>query len=585
MGQPENANNTSYPRVNQGGAWANLSNTPFRLFKHFTHNGGSRTPMIAHWPAGMSNAVKGTWTDERGHLMDIMATIVDATGITYPTDFEGHSVLPLEGASLVPTFAGQTLAPRDIALEHESNRAFFRGKWKLVTKNFSLSDGSSPADELELYDMVADPCEVNNLALDEPAVLNQLISAFNVWATRVGLPADRLIVAPPPQVDPAPMTNDLFVDTFGRATNPDPDASTNGMWGTRIPPLGVGAVYYESYGADRIDVESTTLRMAVGTSGMSENGLMHNFIGQDILDAGGFSVQLRVDDISSATSDPDRYVGFGVGLTQSEAAASGDIGDSVPPVSFRGKEGNPVGTADFFLELDIQGNVKSWIKGLPLATNGVGVTQGTLLACFELDGFASTDSVTVSAFFERQMLDLDPAGPGMTATFQWDNNSANYIGLSARASSLTRMDNLAVRTLPLSYALASEYALAAGLSGLEAALDANPDTDRDNNLVEWLKGGAPAVSDDDRRLFMVRPSTSSDFRFSRIRLIDAAKAGVLYSFSWSTNLTDWISFTPELIQVQPDVAGYEAVEERVPGLIATNNNPVFVQMRTGGPNP
>jgi hypothetical protein len=381
------------------------------------------------------------------------------------------------------------------------------------------------------------------------------------------------------------MANDLFVDTFGRANDSDPDASANGMWGTRLPPMGAGATYYESFGADRIDVESATLRMAVGSAGMSENGLMHNFVGQDIIDAGGFSAQLRVDDISSATSDPARFVGFGVGLTQGEAAASGDIGDTVPPLSFRGSTVNPVGTADFFIELDIQGNVKSWIKGLPIASSPVGAGQGTLLACFELDGFATTNTVTVTAFFDGQMLDLDPAGPGTTASFTWDHDNANYVGLSARASSLTRMDNLAIRTLPLSYALASEYALAAGLSGSDSGPDANPDTDRDNNLVEWLKGGAPAVADDERRLFMVRPSIVHDFRFGRIRLVDADKAGVVYSFAWSTNLMDWVTFLPGLIQAQPDVAGYEAVEERVPGLIATNNNPVFVRMRTTGTNP
>ncbi len=578
MGQPQNANNSGYPRVNQGGAWANLSNTPFRLYKHFVHNGGIRTPMIVHWPRGMTNSIKGTWTEERGHLKDIMATIVAATGVTYPTNFENHPVLPLEGTSLMPTFAGQTLPARDIGQEHESNRAFFRGKWKFVTKNFALSDGSSPADELELYDMVADPSEVNNLALAEPQVLLEMIDGWNAWATRVGVPAGRLILPPLPQVDPAPLPGDLFVDTFNRANADDTDASANGMWGSLLPQLGASATYYEGFAPERTDIEASSLRLAVTSAGMSESGLMHNFIDPAIVAAGGFSVQLRVDDISG-TIDADRYVGFGMGLTQSEAAAGADIGNNTPPYSFRGAAWNQVGRADFFVELDAEGNVKSWLKGVPVATNAVGVAQGTLLACFELNGFSTADTVTVTVFFNGQALDLNGNSPGKSLAFTWENNNANYLGLSARASGFTRADNLAIRTLPLTDALVSEFALRAGLTATNTAPTANPDGDRDNNLVEWLKGGNPDAADDERRLFRVAPSSAGDFRFGYIRLTDAIKAGITYTFHYSTNLTDWTPFTPEELLVQPDAPGYETVENRVPAAIAAGKDVIFILMR------
>ena len=85
----------------------------------------------------MKESVKGSWNNERGHVIDIMATVLDATGVTYPKTFRGRNLAPLAGTSLLPTFQGQPLAARDLFIEHEGNRAMFRGKWKLVTKNFS----------------------------------------------------------------------------------------------------------------------------------------------------------------------------------------------------------------------------------------------------------------------------------------------------------------------------------------------------------------------------------------------------------------------------------------------------------------
>ena len=193
MGQPQNGENSGYPRVNQGGGWANMSNAPFRLFKHFTHEGGIRTAAILHWTNRTDPAIRGTWTDERGHLIDVMSTVVDATGADYPTSFEGHHVLPMEGVSLLPVLQGQTLAARDIGVEHESNRAFFRGGFKFVTKNFSFTDGSSPANELELYNLDDDPTELQNLAGTHSGKLLEMVDGWNAWATRVGVPSNRLI--------------------------------------------------------------------------------------------------------------------------------------------------------------------------------------------------------------------------------------------------------------------------------------------------------------------------------------------------------------------------------------------------------
>ena len=91
-----------------GTAWANLSNSPFRLYKHWIHEGGIATPLIAHWPNGIAKGENGGVRHAPGYLPDIMATIVDVTGAAYPASFDGHGVEPFEGESLLPVFARDT---------------------------------------------------------------------------------------------------------------------------------------------------------------------------------------------------------------------------------------------------------------------------------------------------------------------------------------------------------------------------------------------------------------------------------------------------------------------------------------------
>jgi hypothetical protein len=125
-----------------------------------------------------------------------MATIADVTGSAYPARYNSHAVLPMEGQSLKPHFTGKTISERRLFVEHESNRALFDGDYKLVTNNFALSDGSSPANHLELYDIKKDPSELHNLASELPDKLRNMIARWNETATRIGVPADRLISNP-----------------------------------------------------------------------------------------------------------------------------------------------------------------------------------------------------------------------------------------------------------------------------------------------------------------------------------------------------------------------------------------------------
>src|SRR6185503_9092511 len=91
-----------------GSAWANLSNTPWRLYKHYSHEGGISSPLIAHWPAAIK--ARGQWRAQPGHVIDVMATLVDVAGVTYPKERLGAPVLPMEGVSLRPAFANKPLA-------------------------------------------------------------------------------------------------------------------------------------------------------------------------------------------------------------------------------------------------------------------------------------------------------------------------------------------------------------------------------------------------------------------------------------------------------------------------------------------
>ena len=547
-----------------GGGWANVANTPFRYYKRYSHEGGIRTPLVVHWPEGIANP--GRWSNQTGHLVDIMKTVVDVTGATFPTQYNGHVVLPMEGESLVPVFNDEADFDRQIGFEHESTRAWRDGRWKLVTKTFTTTDWSSFADTLELYDMQIDPTELNNVAMDHPDRLVAMVNAWNEWAQRVGVPSERLL-ALPKLSGTGMLGTDLLLDTFNRNDLSDIDASTNGISGAIawLP----NAVHYEGFEGpktpDNIQVFGGALRMAVG-AGMSESGIMNNFTNQTILDAGGFVVEMDVTEINSGTSQPmDRYVGFGVGMTAAEAAAGSDIAGTK---SFRGSTNNPVGKADFFVDLDIDGNVKVWSNGTLLDTVSAGSTNGRLTAVFSLGSFAAGASVDASVYFNGIQLDINTADANsLSRTFVWENASKNYMGLSGRANTHVEIDNLAVRTLPLGVTWAGWYAQAAGLDGSTAGSADDPDHDGRSNYLEWLIGSDPAVADADIRplTLISAPVAAGQVHFEIRRLVDYAVAGIDYNVYSSTNLVDWaLEVATEVSAVPvPENPDYEQVEMEV----------------------
>ena len=116
-----------------GQAWANVSNTPFREYKHWVHEGGISTPLVAHWPAGIPVSRHNALESQPAHLIDLMATCVSLAQASYPKNYQGESIQPMEGVNLAPAFSGLPLnRSQPIFWEHEGNRAIRDGDWKLL---------------------------------------------------------------------------------------------------------------------------------------------------------------------------------------------------------------------------------------------------------------------------------------------------------------------------------------------------------------------------------------------------------------------------------------------------------------------
>ncbi len=163
--------------------WANVSNTPFREYKHWAHEGGIASPLVVHFPKGFR--AKGQLRTQPSHLIDIMATCLDITGVTYPTQFNGNAIQPFEGKSLVPAFKNKPIQRDLIFWEHEGNRAIRINNWKLVsktTKNKIFTEEDEKA--WELYDMDNDPSETKDLAAQNPQKVKEMAEKWEKEAVR-----------------------------------------------------------------------------------------------------------------------------------------------------------------------------------------------------------------------------------------------------------------------------------------------------------------------------------------------------------------------------------------------------------------
>ena len=170
--------------VAYGEEWANVSNTPYRLYKQWVHEGGIASPLIVQWPSVIKS--KGLITRQLSHLIDIMPTCLEIAGVTYPSVYNSNSIIPVEGKSLVPAFNNQNIIREFMFWEHSANRAIRMGDWKLVAKVRNQMR-FIPADEnaWELYNLKNDPSEMNNLATKYPEKVREMAGKWEKEAVRL----------------------------------------------------------------------------------------------------------------------------------------------------------------------------------------------------------------------------------------------------------------------------------------------------------------------------------------------------------------------------------------------------------------
>ncbi|MFC6100364.1 arylsulfatase [Olivibacter domesticus] len=158
--------------------WANASNTPFRMYKAWTEEGGINSPLIVHWPDKIK-ADSGKITNAVGHIVDIMATCVDVAGATYPETFKGNRITPLKGQSLLPVFTGGKLRDRKLYWEHFGKWAVREGDWKLV--------GEAKSGQVQLFNLAEDPVETQDLAKIRKDIVSKLTKDYHQWSLDVGV--------------------------------------------------------------------------------------------------------------------------------------------------------------------------------------------------------------------------------------------------------------------------------------------------------------------------------------------------------------------------------------------------------------
>lgn len=169
-----------------GKCWAELNNTPFRKYKHYNHEGGIATPLIAHWPKGIAPQKDDKWVRTPTHLIDIMATCLDLGKTKYPREMKGKKIHPFPGKSLRPLFNGNKILSRPLYWEHEGNAAIRIGNDKLVRLGRT--------GPWELYDIEKDRTELNDLATKFPQKVKELSGKWDDWAKK-----NRVVPYPKPK--------------------------------------------------------------------------------------------------------------------------------------------------------------------------------------------------------------------------------------------------------------------------------------------------------------------------------------------------------------------------------------------------
>ncbi|MEM8954132.1 MAG: arylsulfatase [Verrucomicrobiota bacterium] len=162
-----------------GPGWASASNTPFRRYKQYAHEGGIATPFVVRWPAVIEPSDR---TNQVGHIIDLLPTFLDVAKAKYPETHPvfGEPTIPLEGRSLFPIFEGTLREPHNHLFWHwAGNRAVRKGDWKLVWDRHEK--------KWELYNMAIDRTEAHDLRAKHPQLVEELTEKWFAWADETGV--------------------------------------------------------------------------------------------------------------------------------------------------------------------------------------------------------------------------------------------------------------------------------------------------------------------------------------------------------------------------------------------------------------
>lgn len=178
----EMGEDTTFPHYPVG--WACTSNTPFRMYKQYTHLGGIADPLIVSWPKKIG--AHGEIRQRFVHVIDLYPTILEAAGVKRPEVYRGRKLKPLEGASIAATFANAEAATRTSQyFELGGQRSYLDGNWRLVTRHERGAPFEN--DVWELYDLSSDPNEMNDLAAKNPEKVKELLAKWNADAEKFGV--------------------------------------------------------------------------------------------------------------------------------------------------------------------------------------------------------------------------------------------------------------------------------------------------------------------------------------------------------------------------------------------------------------
>ena len=153
--------------------WANASNSPFRLYKRWVHEGGISSPCIIHYPDRIKDAAV---IHSVIHFIDVLPTCAALAHADYPREYNGNAIQPLEGESFLPALDNPDWQREGtLYWEHEGNRAVRRGEWKLVSQH---------GGDWELYNMVEDRTELKDLSGSESARVKAMEGLYQAWSER-----------------------------------------------------------------------------------------------------------------------------------------------------------------------------------------------------------------------------------------------------------------------------------------------------------------------------------------------------------------------------------------------------------------